>query len=219
MLSQSLSRFLSSLMCGSPIFDHGIYGKHVLLGGDFNIFANPRPDDPGRKRHFAVLSRLEAYGLIDCLNRFKRPRSEAVADPCPCGVRACRRHWRTFRRSPGAPGLAYQEDYLFASRALAVRCTTAGSCPSSPRAITRRSWPVSRGSATRTRSPSWIYAIPRSKERRRARASGSGTRVASKSVDASSNSSFSPITTLNQRSRSFTTRYCFSSWVASRNGS
>lgn len=114
----SMHRSLSEL---SPIFDHRTYGKHVLLGGDFNIFANPRPDDPYLKRHLAVLSRLEAYGLSNCLDAYKRPRRDAVEDPCPCGAATCRQHWRTFRRSLGAPGLAYQEDYLFASRAMAAR--------------------------------------------------------------------------------------------------
>lgn len=114
----SVHRSLSEL---SPIFDHRTYGKLVLLGGDFNIFANPPPEGPGWKRHLAVLSRIEAYGLVNCLDGFKRPRAEAAEDPCPCGVKMCRRHWRTFRRSAGAPGLAYQEDYLFASRAMASR--------------------------------------------------------------------------------------------------
>jgi hypothetical protein len=125
----SVHRSLSEL---SPIFDHRTYGKHVLLGGDFNIFANPRPEDPAWKRHLAVLSRLEAYGLTNCLDGFKRPRPAAVEDPCPCGVTMCRRHWRTFRRSPGAPGLAYQEDYLFASRAMAARLQSCEVLPFQP---------------------------------------------------------------------------------------
>jgi hypothetical protein len=114
----SMHRSLSEL---SPIFDHRTYGKYVLLGGDFNIFANPHPEHPGLKRHLGVLSRLEAYGLTSCLDGFKRPSPQAAADPCPCGVRLCRRHWRTFRRTLDAPGPAYQEDYLFASGALIAR--------------------------------------------------------------------------------------------------
>lgn len=125
----SVHRSLSEL---SPIFDHRIYGRHILLGGDFNIFANPRPEDPARARHLAVLTRLEAYGLRNCLERFKRPMSQAVADPCPCGVKSCRRHWRTFRRSSGAPGLAYQEDYLFASRRMIDRLENCRVLPFQP---------------------------------------------------------------------------------------
>jgi len=118
MSDASVHRSMSEL---SPIFDHRTYGKYVLLGGDLNVFANPRPDDPTRERHLAVLTRLEAYGLSNCLEKFKRPKQQADADPCPCGDAGCRRHWRTYRRSEAAPGLAYQEDFLFASRALADR--------------------------------------------------------------------------------------------------
>jgi hypothetical protein len=50
----------------------------------------------------------------------------------------------------------------------------------------------------------------------RATCSGRGTRCARRSVDHSSSCRVPPITMLNQRSLSLTTRYCFSSWVASR---
>ena len=117
MSDASVHRSLSEI---SPIFDHQVYGKYVLLGGDFNIFANPRPDDLARDRHLAVLARLEAYGLENCLDGFKRSLKDAREDPCPCGVTECRQHWRTFRKSALAPGPAYQEDYLFASKAMAA---------------------------------------------------------------------------------------------------
>jgi hypothetical protein len=116
MSDASMHRSLSEL---APIFDHRVYRKYVLLGGDFNIFANPRRDDRARERHRSVLMRLEAYGLTNCLDGFPRPAREAREDPCPCGAKHCRQHWRTFRRSPSAPGRAYQEDYLFISEAMA----------------------------------------------------------------------------------------------------
>ncbi len=59
----SVHRSLSEL---SPIFDHPAYGKRLLLGGDLNILANPRPNAPVRERHLLVLARIRAYGLIDC---------------------------------------------------------------------------------------------------------------------------------------------------------
>ena len=136
----SVHRSLSEV---SPIFDHRTYGRHVLLGGDLNVFANPRADDPTRERHLSVLTRLEAYGLTNCLEKFKRPKQQAAADPCPCGEAGCRRHWRTFRRSVAAPGLAYQEDFLFASRALANRlegCEVLPFQPSSDHAPLRASF-------------------------------------------------------------------------------
>ena len=104
----------------APIFDHRVYSKYVLLGGDFNIFANPRPVDRARERHRSVLMRLEAYGLTNCLDGFLRPTRDAREDPCPCGAKHCRQHWRTFRKKlHRTRGRAYQEDYLFISRAMA----------------------------------------------------------------------------------------------------
>ncbi len=110
----SVHRSLSEL---SPIFDHKEYGKYLLLGGDLNIFANPRPADPARARHLAVLERIAAYGLTSCLTVAKRPARQPLED-CPCGDEGCR-HQRTFQKSSKAPGRAYEEDYLFASKALA----------------------------------------------------------------------------------------------------
>ncbi len=110
----SVHRSLSEL---SPIFEHKDYGKYLLLGGDLNIFANPRPRDPTRDRHLAVLERIDAYGLTSCLAIAKRPKRPPL-DDCPCGDEGCR-HQRTFQKSSRAPGRAYEEDYLFASKALA----------------------------------------------------------------------------------------------------
>jgi endonuclease/exonuclease/phosphatase family metal-dependent hydrolase len=89
----SVHRALSEM---SPIFDHPTYGKNLLLGGDLNILANPRPNDPVRDRHGLVLARIKAYGLIDC----RTPM------------------WT--KRIPGSSA-KYQDDYLFASRRLAER--------------------------------------------------------------------------------------------------
>jgi endonuclease/exonuclease/phosphatase (EEP) superfamily protein YafD len=129
----------------SPIVDHPVYRKYVLLGGDFNIFANPRPDDRARQRHLSVLTRLEAYGLKNCLDGFKRPLKEAREDPCPCGVVGCRRHWRTFRKSVSAPGPAYQEDHLFASKAMTKflrKCSVLEFRPSSDHAPVRATFAI-----------------------------------------------------------------------------
>jgi hypothetical protein len=124
----SVHRSLSEM---SPIFEHARYSKNLILGGDLNIFANPHPDDPARARHFAVLARIEAYGLTDLLSLSPRPASVARDDPCHCGERRCR-HWRTYRRSPRAPGRAYQEDFLFASAALVRRLVGCRTLPFQP---------------------------------------------------------------------------------------
>jgi len=85
MSDASVHRSLSEI---SPIFDHRVYGRHLLLGGDFNIFANPRPHDRARERHLSVLTRLEAYGLVNCLDGFKRPLKDAREDRVRAAWRA-----------------------------------------------------------------------------------------------------------------------------------
>jgi hypothetical protein len=138
----SVHRSLSEL---SPIFDHRVYGRYVLLGGDLNIFANPRSDDRARKRHLSVLARLDAYGLVNCLDGFKRPLKDARQDPCPCGVTGCRRHWRTYRRTIASPGPAYQEDYLFASTAMTAiprECSVLEFQPTSDHAPVRATFAI-----------------------------------------------------------------------------
>lgn len=82
---RSVHRSLSEL---SPIFDHEAYGKYLLLGGDLNILANPRPDDPVRDRHLTVLSRIRAYGLVDCLEKalLERDPPRGGLANCPCGL-------------------------------------------------------------------------------------------------------------------------------------
>jgi hypothetical protein len=115
----SVHRSLSEL---SPIFDHKAYGKYLLLGGDLNILTNPRPDDPVRGRHIAVLDRIRAYGLTSCLDAATEPDRVPLVDS-PCRVEGCR-HQRTFRKHSKAKGTAYEEDYLFASKGLIRRLWT-----------------------------------------------------------------------------------------------
>jgi endonuclease/exonuclease/phosphatase family metal-dependent hydrolase len=117
----SVHRSLSEL---SPIFDHKEYGKRLVLGGDLNILAG-RPLGTQLDRHQAVLARIRAYGLIDCLEK-KRPHG--ALDGCPCGLGDdCTHTWTKF--DPRSPTVAYQDDYLFASRVLARRLTTCRALP------------------------------------------------------------------------------------------
>jgi hypothetical protein len=51
----SIHRSLSEI---APLFDHPRYGRYLLLGGDFNVVANPKEDDPLAGRHLAVLQRV-----------------------------------------------------------------------------------------------------------------------------------------------------------------
>lgn len=112
----SVHRSLSEM---APLFDHSVYGKHLMLGGDLNILANPRPNDPMAARHLAVLERIRSYGLRSCLGDPRLPRARRT-EPCPCERRGCR-HRRTFRKSAEAAGRAYEEDFLFVSKRLADR--------------------------------------------------------------------------------------------------
>lgn len=117
----SVHRSLSEL---SPIFDHKGYRKHVLLGGDLNILAG-RPIGAQLDRHQVVLARIKAYGLIDCL---AEKRSPGPLPGCPCELGdECTHTWT--KLDPQHPAVAYQDDYLFASRKLADRLTSCRALP------------------------------------------------------------------------------------------
>jgi exonuclease III len=108
----SMHRSLSEL---TPLFEDNRHRHRLLLGGDFNVLAAPGRKDPVRARHLLVLERIKAFGLVDCLER-KRPPGPLEA--CPCGFGDdCRHTWTKF--DPQRPTVAYQDDYLFASPALA----------------------------------------------------------------------------------------------------
>lgn len=122
----SVHRALSEL---SPLFDHKTYGGYLLLGGDLNILANPRPNDPARSRHLAVLSRIKAYGLVDCLEKalLARDRPRGGLPDCPCELGdACTHTWT--KRVEGS-SVPYQDDYLFASLKLADCLTDCRALP------------------------------------------------------------------------------------------
>jgi hypothetical protein len=117
----SVRRSLSEL---APILEHEEYSEYLVLGGDFNILAGKPPSERPHPGH-QVLREIEAYGLIDCLasalppNRYDDPCRRADMDNCRCGLREACTHTRTFydyRR----PHIPYQDDYLFASTALAA---------------------------------------------------------------------------------------------------
>lgn len=122
----SVHRSLSEL---SPIFDHESYGKYLLLGGDLNILAG-RPIGTYLDRHQVVLARIKAYGLIDCLEKslLAQVPPRGGLPNCPCGLNDdCMHTWTKLDRQ--RPTIPYQDDYLFASRALADRL---GDCRALP---------------------------------------------------------------------------------------
>jgi len=95
----------------------------VLLGGDLNILAG-RPVGPQLDRHQVVLARLKAYGLVDCLERKRKP---GPLEGCPRDLGDGCTHTLT-KRVKGRT-TAYQDDYLFASKWLAHRLETCEALP------------------------------------------------------------------------------------------
>jgi hypothetical protein len=111
----SVHRSLSEL---APAFEDPRYSKLLLLGGDLNIWTGRSvPGGPHLDRHQVVLERIKAYGLIDCLVA-KRLRGPLEGCPCRLGD-DCPHTWtKVDLRYPRIP---YQDDYLFASPAMAER--------------------------------------------------------------------------------------------------
>jgi hypothetical protein len=95
-----------------------------VVGGDLNIHthSNSRPE---RARARPILDLFGAIGLHD-LVRFSTPRGllrEGDQDlrlPCPCDDADCM-HVMTHRHPRAAPGSVANNDYLFATSALADR--------------------------------------------------------------------------------------------------
>jgi hypothetical protein len=122
----SVHRSLSEL---SPIFDHKTYRKNLLLGGDLNILAG-RPVGDHLDRHQVVLERIKAYGLVDCLEKtvLETTPPRGGLEGCECGRGDDCTHTRT-KFVTEHPTVPYQDDYLFASRALADRLENCHALP------------------------------------------------------------------------------------------
>jgi hypothetical protein len=117
----SMHRSLSEI---SPIFSDPEHSESVLLGGDFNI-STGLADPSARERSRIVLDRIRAYGLVDCLPRWREDQQLPPMAGCRCDDEPCR-HTLT-RLTPNKRGaeVPWQErspiqvDYLFASEGLA----------------------------------------------------------------------------------------------------
>ena len=96
-------------------------GDYVLIGGDFNILAGRARVGQGDGD---VLQSLKDLGYVECLEAGlsceehvdTRAEADLLACDCQRGVRCT--HSRTFYSS-GSPLTPHQDDYLFASEALA----------------------------------------------------------------------------------------------------
>lgn len=110
----SVHRSLSEL---SPVLDDPRYGQRVVLGGDLNTWTGRPANEPFLARDRNLLQRFEALGLVDCL-ALLRPKGRLEGCTCTFGDDCT--HTRT-RRDPRRPEVPYQNDYLWASPALAKR--------------------------------------------------------------------------------------------------
>lgn len=100
----------------SPLFDDPNYRDRVVLGGDLNSGTQWRETEARfNARDRAVLQRIEAYGMTDCIKTRRAPGRLAG---CPCAEGESCTHVRT-RLDPRFPDVPYQTDYLFASNQLA----------------------------------------------------------------------------------------------------
>ncbi len=100
----SVHRSLSEI---SPLFSDPRYKEPLLLGGDLNT-STQWPKGPHLDGDRAVLERIKAYGLVDCLERMRGPDRLTY---CRCTLEECTHTWT--RLDPNHPAL--QVDYLFAS--------------------------------------------------------------------------------------------------------
>ena len=118
----SMHRSLSEI---SPLFSDPKYKEQVLLGGDFNI-STALSDPSAREQSRIVLDRIKAYGLVDCLARWRKEKRLPRMPGCRCEDEDCHTLTRLTPNKPGAE-LPWQErtsaqvDYLFASEPVADR--------------------------------------------------------------------------------------------------
>jgi endonuclease/exonuclease/phosphatase family metal-dependent hydrolase len=116
----SVHRSLSEI---SPLFSDDRYNKLLLLGGDLNT-STQWPKGGHLDGDKALLDRIRAYGLIDCLERKRAPGRLAN---CRCVLEDCTHTWT--RLDPSRPEIPLQVDYLFASPTLAERMRTCTALP------------------------------------------------------------------------------------------
>lgn len=120
----SVHRSLSDL---TPLLEDKRYNRYLLLGGDLNTLCTAPAGTARLARDQGVLDRItRGFGLVDLLReslRLHEPRRGRLKG-CTCSLGNACLHTRTYRMSGSrAP---HQDDYLFASPALAhrlIRCT------------------------------------------------------------------------------------------------
>ena len=106
-----------------PLMDSPL-GRYVVVGGDFNLHTHSN-NARERARARPILDLFASMGLYDLVAITKeggqlQQGDRAVSLPCPCADRPCP-HVMTHRHPRARPGSMANNDYLFASRAMAER--------------------------------------------------------------------------------------------------
>lgn len=109
----------------SDVSDLIATGAPVLLAGDFNITTQRyrSGDDLGwwHEQEALVFDRLRALGMVDLID-LHLPVDHVGPIDCPCPLRPCR-HVRTTRHRSDPASTPYQNDWAFASPAMASLVT------------------------------------------------------------------------------------------------
>lgn len=113
--STTMHRIISDLV---PFLDRHGRIPEVIVGGDFNCTTQwERPRD--RLMDSSVFQRLQDHGTVDLLrDRFPDRR---VLEDCFCPEAGGCQHVRTLRHGDQKDSRPFQDDYIFASDALAAR--------------------------------------------------------------------------------------------------
>jgi hypothetical protein len=127
----SVHRSLSDL---TPLFEDERYNELLLLGGDLNTLRTAKAGSRRLARDQGVLDRIAyGFGLTDLLHESLR-KNDPQRGPlrgCRCSLgKECLHTW-TYRSSKGSQ-TPYQDDYLFASRALVKRLIECKALPFKP---------------------------------------------------------------------------------------
>ena len=124
----SVHRSLSDV---TPILEDPRYNEQLLLGGDLNTLAAAPAGSRALARDQSVLDRITgAFGLTDLLRESLRKREpdRGRLPGCTCESGPDCAHTWTFRSSITSD-VPHQDDYLFASPALADRMTNCLALP------------------------------------------------------------------------------------------
>jgi hypothetical protein len=130
----SVHRSISDI---TPLFEDERYNRALLLGGDLNTLCTAKAGSRRLFRDQSVLDRItKGFGLVDLLHESLQrsdPQRGRLAG-CRCSFGEDCWHVWTYRQARN-PTVPYQDDYLFASPALAERlvaCTAREFTPDWP---------------------------------------------------------------------------------------